>query len=481
MDRFPPSISVQWHITTRCGNRCKHCYMYDAATYDAESRNTLSFDDLMRVLDSFCEFEDKYGARIVNFSVSGGDPLLREDWKDFLVALNRRGKHCRIMGNPETLTEENVALLENLRVEACQMSLDGLEETHDDFRSKGSFGRTVEALERLDRHDMQSNIMFTLFPANAHELIPLMRYVAENTCSKSFSFDVGSYVGNASDMDHNFGPNQLRALFAEYLAEKHTLRVGGNPIAMREKPNLLKLTQFENRTYYPMSMEGVPVITGCLMAWNSVAILSDGTVLACRRLPIPIGKMPEQSFEEIWLGSELLRKFRRAQFYEACGTCDFYQVCRGCAANAYSITGDPFAKTPFCFRHLVDRETEEASRVHPGLPLDVDFDEEYEYFASKLVMVESEKVLGFLKNKELQRVFATLACNEEAKTAFLTNPRQYLKEDECELDDEQAFFLMNHFSGEPLGPMAQELECLVCNSIQKFEKLVVSRYLQELF
>ena len=456
MKTYPPAISVQWHITTECENRCKHCYMYDEATFESERRNTLSYDDMMRVLDSFEAFEGKYGARIVNFSITGGDPFLRPDLRKFLTELNRRGKHFRLMGNPETLTEANVELLENLRVQAFQMSLDGLEKTHDAFRSEGSFKRTVEALDALARHGIQSNIMFTLFPINARELIPLMRHVAEKTASNSFSFDLGSFVGNAVTMEKSaFTPEDLRVLFSRYLAEKHELRTSGNPIAMREKPNLLKLTQFENNTYYPMSLENTPVISGCLNAWNSLALLSDGTVLACRRLPIPVGKMPEQSFEEIWLGSELLKKFRRPEYFEACGGCDFYQVCRGCPANAYGLTGNPFAKAPFCFRHRIDRKTEEAGKVRPGPPLSTDYAEEYDFFASKFVMVDKRVVLGFLEDEELRSIFATLVCDEQEKEKFLTHPRNYLHDNGYALDDAQTFFMLNHFSGEPLGPMTE--------------------------
>ncbi|MEW6363685.1 MAG: radical SAM protein [Acidobacteriota bacterium] len=482
MKSYPPAISVQWHITTDCENRCKHCYMYDEATFESERKNTLSYEGMMRVLDSFEAFEDRYGARIVNFSITGGDPFLRPDLRRFLTELNRRGKHFRLMGNPETLTDENIELLENLRVQAFQMSLDGLEPTHDYFRSEGSFGRTVEALDRLARHGIQSNIMFTLFPGNAHELIPLMRYVAESTASNSFSFDVGSFVGNAATMDkYAFSPERMRELFSRYLAEKHQLRTSGNPIAMREKPNLLKLTQFENKTYYPMGLENTPVISGCLNAWNSFALLSDGTLLACRRLPIPVGKMPEQSFEEIWLGSELLKKFRRPESYEACGRCDFYQVCRGCPANAYGLTGDPFSKVPSCFRHQIDRTTDEAGKIRPGPPLSTSYQEEYDFFASKFVMVDKQVVLDFLDDEDLRRIFATLAGDDQEKDEFLQHPRNYLRDNDHAVDDRHTFFMLNHFSGEPLGPMTEALECLICSSVAKFERLVVSRHLQSLF
>jgi radical SAM protein with 4Fe4S-binding SPASM domain len=114
-----------------------------------------------------------------------------------------------------------------------------------------------------------------------------------------------------------------------------------------------------------------------------LAVLSDGTVLGCRRMPhLKVGKLPEQSFEDIYLGSEVLRKYRRREYYAGCGGCDFYQHCRGCPANVYSLTGDPFARNPHCFRDQVTRQTDEAARLPPGPPLDASYEEELGWVAS---------------------------------------------------------------------------------------------------
>ncbi len=245
---------------------------------------------------------------------------------------------------------------------------------------------------------------------------------------------------------------------------------------MREKPSLLKVSQFENRIIYPLGLEKVSIISGCLVGWNSVAILSDGTVLPCRRLPIPVGKMPDQAFEEIFLGSELLKKFRRPQYYEKCGDCDFYQVCRGCPANVYSITGNPFAKNPLCFRGLVKRKAE-SKKPRRAPPLSTSYQEEFDYFASKLLMVDKDIVREFLEDNDLRVLIVRIAYREEERDEFRADPRRYLAANGYSLDDEQIFFLMNHFSGIPLGAMTVEQECLVRHSLRKFESLALTRSL----
>jgi radical SAM protein with 4Fe4S-binding SPASM domain len=473
-----PSISIQWHITTECGNRCRHCYVFDEATYARERAETLPLEGLKQVLGRIEEFERKWDVSIENFTISGGDPLLREDWDEFLSILKAHGKSFRILGNPETLTEETAARLKELGVDIFQMSLDGLETKHDEFRSPGSFRRTLDALDLLKRHGIRSNIMFTLYPSNADQLIPLATFMATETPAVSFSFDIGSCVGNAREIgDSCLTRKQLHRLLSDYIDEKHRLRALGYPIAMREKPNLLKLAQFEKGMLHPVGMRSAPIISGCLAGWISLSILADGTVLACRRLPLPVGKLPEQSFEEIFLGNELLRKLRRPEFFAVCGTCDFYQSCRGCPANSYGVTGDPFSVHPSCFRGDIPRRTDEASLIRSGPPMDATMEEEFAWFASKFRKVDSGKVREFLYLEELQALFVDLCLDPAEKAAFLLEPRAWLRKRGVALDDEQIFFLMNYFSGEPLGPLAEKVECFICESMLKFEREVIAGYL----
>ncbi len=107
-ESFIVPLSLQWHITTNCNNRCKHCYMYDANTYLHEKKNTLSLTNLIDILDDLESFEKKYNAKFKHFSISGGDPLAREDCFEFFEEVVRRKKSFSLMGNPETLTEQNV-------------------------------------------------------------------------------------------------------------------------------------------------------------------------------------------------------------------------------------------------------------------------------------------------------------------------------------------------------------------------------------
>ena len=70
-------------------------------------------------------------------------------------------------------------------------------------------------------------------------------------------------------------------------------------------------------------------------ARHTATLLPDGTITPCRRLPIPLGNVREDSLREIWASSEVLERLRdRQQYRGKCGTCPAWAHCRGCRAIA---------------------------------------------------------------------------------------------------------------------------------------------------
>ena len=416
-------LSIQWSITTQCSKRCKHCYMFTQDTFRSERENTLGFSGLMAVLDRFCAFEQKFNAVINNFYITGGDPLMREDWFEFLSELRSRGKTASLMCNPESLDETAVKKLRQLGIKGVQLSLDGLEDIHDAMRSPGSFQQTLQAIARLNAHGIPCKIMFTLFPTNSNQLIPLMNFLAQNTSTQGFSFDLGCRFGKKNELEKEFTARDVRSLFSAFLEEKNKLSRAGYPMRVMEKSYLLQVSRFEKGLFYPIPPASAPVLSGCPIGWESAAVLADGTVLGCRRLPIPLGKMPEQSFEEIFLGSRLLRQFRRAEYFETCGTCDFYASCRGCPALAASRTGDPFAHNPVCFRQDLPR-TGVLTEGRVGPPLDLSFQEEWDLIGSRHRSLSS--FCDHLQRPNFQHAYLSLIQDEEQRQKFFSAPKAFV-------------------------------------------------------
>jgi radical SAM protein with 4Fe4S-binding SPASM domain len=281
-------------------------------------------------------------------ALTGGDPLLREDLFDILKYI--QGKQdiffeVLMMGNPFHLSLEVAGELKKHGVLHYQISIDGMEETHDRLRRKGSFQASLEGLRILRKAGLGTGVMFTLSNLNKDELLDVMRLADEENVDR-FAFDRVVPVGAGENLKDDLVDNrELKELMGKYMQEKlKTNFKNKNGF----KSNLFKIFLHEQDLLH--IPEGKSTYTeGCLIG-KSVCILSDGRVLPCRRLPIDIGKMPEQTFTDVFINSPLLNKFRDIGNFKKCNHCKLGPVCRGCPAVAYGVTGDPFAPDPNCWR-----------------------------------------------------------------------------------------------------------------------------------
>ena len=81
------SLSVQWHITSRCMKKCRHCYMFESERYRTEIEQELTFEKMRIILDDICDFENKYHFKVNDFFITGGDPVLNPDFEKLLLEL----------------------------------------------------------------------------------------------------------------------------------------------------------------------------------------------------------------------------------------------------------------------------------------------------------------------------------------------------------------------------------------------------------
>jgi radical SAM protein with 4Fe4S-binding SPASM domain len=94
---------------------------------------------------------------------------------------------------------------------------------------------------------------------------------------------------------------------------------------------------------------------GCAAGISGLTIMPDGTVVPCRRLPLPLGNIRTDSLREIWVESAILNQLRdRSRYKGKCGACRRWALCRGCRAIAYAASlgrrqEDLLADDPQCF------------------------------------------------------------------------------------------------------------------------------------
>jgi len=331
--------------------------MYDTEVYRREQERTLTFPEKLKILDQLDAFGKKYGFTFKHFVLIGGDPLLADDVFDLVEELRRRGKTVAFAGNPETLTDENCKKLKKYGIRSFQLSLDGLEQTHDSIRGKGSFKRTIAGYEQLDKYGILTTTMLTLSDLNVNEFFDLIDYVFYHTKSKGMAFDFCTQIGNAKNIGLNISPEFALDFSNRYLEVKKTKEKERSDFHFGEKLGFIRLLHMQRNDFCVLENGTTNFIAGCLIGCRCQCIMSDGTLVLCRRLPQILGRLPEDSFEEIYLTNESIKKYRRPQFFEDCGNCVGWNWCRGCPAISDTESGDPFKKPTTCYAHLLDIDT----------------------------------------------------------------------------------------------------------------------------
>ncbi len=343
-----PWFTIQWHVTPKCDQACRHCYLVnDRDLYEREMRNQLSFPDCQRIIDSFCVFCETAEAK-PSLYFTGGDPLLRSDFFDILEYAGSRGVKLKVMGNPFHLDRETVERLLELGVKSYQLSIDGMEKIHDWFRKEGSFRATVEGVKLLKDCGMKTVIMFTLSKANASDLSKVMSLVSD------LGVDIFAFARLAQRPEKRFqkmfSPLEYRKFLIGLQEHMEKLSLEGSQTFFNCKDHLWKLLWFEQGKWEPQPNPLNQIVTGCHVGGANLAILSDGTVFACRRFNSPVGKVPEQSIIEVYL-SKKLDYYRNPKKFKKCSSCPLLYYCRGCPAVSFAASGgDFYTPDPQCWR-----------------------------------------------------------------------------------------------------------------------------------
>ena len=340
-----PTFNIQWHITNRCGLRCRHCYLRGR---NKALPTELGLDQCRQVVDSFVRAAATLRAQ-PTVDLTGGDPLLCEHFWELFAYLREKKIRVSILGNPCMLNASTIERLKAGGLHDYQLSIDGLEKNHDWLRKKGSFAANMAAFQLLKEHQVSSGMMFTLTRRNRNDLLPVMRLAAE-LGHRAFAFDTLSPVGPKDECEKiMLSPLELRDTYKQYLAESQRLGLQGYKTVFTRKNHLYALIMEEKGLLHKVQSDQTTFFMGCPIG-KGLIINSEGSVLPCPRIPIPIGNVPESEILDILLHSELLTKFRDRKNHRVCGTCSLFQYCRGCRASAWGVSGDIFGPDPYCWK-----------------------------------------------------------------------------------------------------------------------------------
>jgi len=340
-----PSFAIQWHITDECDQRCKHCYIFaEGGCTELASMPLGQVERVFLQCREMCESLD----RELYFYLTGGDPLLHPDFWRIAELMRDAGVRWAVMGNPFHLNPEVCTQLKELGCRKYQLSLDGLERTHDEFRMSGSFARTLEAIDTLNAAGIWTAVMTTVSSANRGDIPDLIDLLAGRVSVYAF----GRYCPTSGQRRDEFHIEPLE--YRDFLlrCQERILRheTVGCTTTFQRKDHLWTLLEWEQGLFeIPADADPELIYDGCHCATGHMTITPTGDVYGCRRMESLVGNVTHEHPREIFLGDamEALRDFNR---FEKCATCELLGWCRGCPAVAAGYTGSMYSPDPQCWK-----------------------------------------------------------------------------------------------------------------------------------
>ncbi len=154
---------LDMELTERCNNNCIHCYINQNENDSALAQKELSTDEIKRIISKAAD------AGVMTIRFTGGEPLLRDDFKEIYLHTRRCGINVSLFTNATLINEEIVDLFRQYPArEKIEITLYGLskEEYEEVSRNPGSFEAALKGINLL----LDALIPFVIKGVFIHEI-----------------------------------------------------------------------------------------------------------------------------------------------------------------------------------------------------------------------------------------------------------------------------------------------------------------------
>jgi Predicted Fe-S oxidoreductases len=266
-------FSIVFEITDRCNLTCLHCYQENGG------KEALSFHEIKLILDDL----EKLGTMKV--TLTGGEPLLREDFIEIFFYCSQKGFATKLFTNATLLNSEHKKAFLKKPPFAVECSLYGASaKTHELITGvAGSFEKTLANITWMVEKRIRVLVKSVMLCLNVHEMEALDRLCHGLGVTLHPTFRV------YPSCDPSRSPERWRVKTEDLKA-------------LRKKKGAL----FKNHSDSD-NKSGELV---CNAGREACCINAEGKVYPCVALRWECGEVRKQSLPEIWVHSSVLQKIR---------------------------------------------------------------------------------------------------------------------------------------------------------------------------
>ncbi len=282
-----PSLRyLELQITDKCNLKCRHCYVGRQKNKELKTE---------KIFDICRQFQKMQGLRLI---ISGGEPLLHKEFWKFNDSIGRYQFRSILLSNGTLITPQ---VARRLKVDEVQISIDGMEKSHDLLRGRGAFKASIKGAENVLNAGIDLSVATIIHKYNLDDFDEMERLFRDMGV-KDWSVDFPVFAGYLeANPDFSVSPEK-----------------GGN---------LLK---------YGFG-SGLYQSSGKFACGSHLcAVTPDGKVCKCSFfIDHPLGNIYNNKLEECW---KRLEHFRLAEL--KCKGCEYLKECRGGCRYRALLEGD---------------------------------------------------------------------------------------------------------------------------------------------
>lgn len=304
----PQLITMHIELTSRCNERCCHCYIpHENKTEDIKP--SLFYDILEQCKDM----------GVINLTLSGGETMLHKSFCDFLRKAKEYDFSINILSNLTILNDEIIKEMKDHRLSSVQASLYSMDpDIHDSITGlKGSFHKTKDNILRLIDNDIPLQIGCPTMKQNKNCFADVLKWANEHKVKAETDYIMMARYDHTTDnLDNRLSIDEVGKVITDIMEH--------NFIYRRE---VLKadLQEADNRDISNDIVCGVGI--------SSICMVANGNVYPCPGWQNYIcGNVCETPLKEIWNKSpkvQYLRNLRKKNFPE-CLSCPDKLFCAMC-------------------------------------------------------------------------------------------------------------------------------------------------------
>lgn len=331
----PQLTNLHIEITSRCNERCVHCYIPHE-----NKTNDIDRDLFYNILDQCKDM------KLIHLTLSGGEPMLHKNFCDFLRKCREYDFSVNVLSNLTLLNDEIVKEMRANPLLGVQVSLYAINpNTHDSITNlRGSFEKTKNAILKLIDNDIPLQINCPIVKQNKSCYNDVIKWASEHKIHAGDDYVIlARYNNTTKNLECRLSIDEVKEIICE--KARHNQKYLEQLVLEAEKKRNISQDDFV-----------------CSVCNSSICIDNNGNVYPCAGWQgCIVGNVKENSLDLIWNNSEkiqYLRSLRNSDFPKCvqCADKEFCTMCMVRNANENHLGNPLMVNDYFCNIAKFNRE-----------------------------------------------------------------------------------------------------------------------------